>query len=56
MRMALPASIVNDPALKITAAADPKAADEWWARWERLPRVVRDRPAAEVLAEQRDAD
>ena len=49
-------SAVNDPVIKVTAAADAKAADEWWARWERLPRIVRDRPAADVLAEQRDTD
>ena len=54
--VALSSSAVNDPVIKVTAAADAKAVDEWWARWEHLPRIVRDRPAADVLAEQRDTD
>lgn len=47
---------MNDPIIRISANADPKAVAEWWARWERLPRTVRDKPAAEVLAEQRESD
>jgi len=33
-----------------------KALRGWWNRWERLPTVVRDRPVAEVLAEERNRD
>ena len=33
-----------------------KALRDWWARWETLPSVKRDRPAAEVLAEERNRD
>jgi len=55
--VALSGSAVNDPVIKVTSAAtDARAVDEWWERWERLPRIVRDRPAADVLAEQRDTD
>lgn len=28
----------------------------WWNRWEALPSVLRDRPVAEVLAEERNSD
>jgi hypothetical protein len=54
--MALPSVVANDPAIRVTSDADPKALDEWWARWEQLPRTVRDRPAADVLAELRSSD
>lgn len=33
-----------------------RALHDWWARWEHLPAVKRDRPAAEVLAEERNRD
>ncbi|HEX6394473.1 MAG TPA: hypothetical protein VFZ97_13630 [Acidimicrobiales bacterium] len=33
-----------------------KALRDWWDRWERLPVVKRDRPAAEVLSEERKRD
>jgi hypothetical protein len=29
---------------------------EWWDRWETLPATELDRPAAEVLAEERNRD
>jgi hypothetical protein len=49
---------LNDLAIKLTV--DPtdraKALAAWWARWERLPELVRDRPAADVLAEPRSLD
>ncbi len=54
--MATSPSDVKDPAIKLTATADQNAVDEWWERREQLLRVVRDRPAAEVLAEQRATD
>jgi hypothetical protein len=33
-----------------------KALWAWWTRWEALPAIQRDRPAAEVLAEERQRD
>jgi hypothetical protein len=56
--MTSPDRAVNDPAVKLTV--DPVgragALADWWEHWERLPRIVRDRPVADVLAEQRDTD
>jgi hypothetical protein len=37
-------------------AETAKALQEWWARWEALPATERDRPVAEVLAEERNRD
>jgi len=54
--MATPPTEVKDPAIKLTASADPNAVEEWWKRWDQLPHAVRDRPASEVLAEQRATD
>ena len=33
-----------------------KALHDWWNRWENLPATERDRPVAEVLAEERNRD
>jgi hypothetical protein len=33
-----------------------KALRAWWTRWETLLSVQRDRPAAEVIAEERQRD
>jgi hypothetical protein len=33
-----------------------QALHEWWSRWDTLPATDRDRPVAEVLAEQRQHD
>jgi hypothetical protein len=33
-----------------------RALHDWWDRWETLPATMRDRPAAEVLAEERNRD
>jgi hypothetical protein len=40
----------------VAKAETRKALFDWWNRWEHLPAVVRDRPVAEVLAEERDRD
>ena len=47
---------MEDPVIKLTATADPNAVEEWWERREQLPRVVRGRSAAEILAEERATD
>ncbi|MDA8047457.1 MAG: hypothetical protein M0Z30_19845 [Actinomycetota bacterium] len=47
----------SDPAL--SGGSTPSSGEssrEWWARWERLPLIDRDRPASEVLAEERSSD
>jgi hypothetical protein len=33
-----------------------QALHEWWIRWDTLPATDRDRPVAEVVAEQRHHD
>ena len=42
--------------LRVAKIETRKALHDWWARWEALPEVERDRPAAEVLAEERNRD
>lgn len=56
-----PSDVTSDPAIRMVRRATDgkergKALAEWWVRWETLPELVRDRPAAEVLAEDRRAD
>lgn len=40
----------------VSRSETAKALREWWDRWETLPATERDRPVAEVLAEQRQND
>jgi hypothetical protein len=53
IRHADPAEL-DKPSVQGTETA--KELHEWWSRWETLPAVVRDRPVAEVLAEERNRD
>jgi hypothetical protein len=41
---------------KATNSETIKALHEWWDRWETLPATERVRPAAGVLAEERNRD
>ena len=45
---------LDEPSATKTETA--KALKDWWRRWEGLPATERDRPVAEVLAEQRQRD
>ena len=40
----------------VANAETRKALRDWWSRWENLPATERDRPVAEVLAEERNRD
>jgi len=44
----------DKPAVPPTEARD--ALREWWNRWKTLPATERDRPVADVLAEERNRD
>jgi hypothetical protein len=44
------------PVVQVTARADAHRAREWWAKWTALTPVEPRRPAAEILAEAREAD
>lgn len=44
----------TDPAsTESPSASDVSSAEDWWDRWDDLPRTTRDRSPAEVLAEER---
>jgi hypothetical protein len=45
---------LDKPAVAKTETADALRA--WWNRWKTLPVTERDRPVADVLAEERDRD
>lgn len=47
----------NEPDKPSVAKTETRQAlHDWWSRWEHLPAIVRDRPSAEVLAEERQRD